>query len=1290
MGRRILLVLMLAAGLHSHAALGAELSARDHGQFARLSFDWGVPVGHSVNVDLRRVQLGFDRPLDGVDLPVALAGVSEFVSDAIIGGDGRTLILTLTRPMRVSDRVEAGAVVLDLVPGTTVGGQAGVASALFDEAATADVDPAAPLALVPREPSAQAGAIPTTMLQPAAGPPDPVPAAERTAPAAPAANRQEDVRVRTGSHPGYSRIVFDWPARTEYVVEQTGQAVTIVFDAEAGFDFRRAGTSRLIHVGGLRAVEMAQGSAVAIAVAPGAGVEHSTIDSRIVIDISGPPAAAANPTPDQPSDSVSDAGTVAAATVTDASEPEAGQAPLVEPPTDLSLSTPAETAEGEVGSTEPPISTDEPARALADDSEPAVGAPLVLSEHAVRPGDDLRMVRTYAPEGSPIRVPLPPIIPAVRTTPTADPADPEMDPAASAAQIAEVEAAETGGAPQNANEPQNPNVPLPNEASAAQADVDPQAQPDPEIALQVPVSADGAAVVSLGERQDPITEPPPAADADSSADRRVVFDPGRAADAAVFRRGNALWVVFASLDPLDAGTLLGQGNRSLGPGTIMPAGDAVVLRYPSASPDRLLVLKEGTRWVVILSEDPQTLLWPLEVERVPEAGGPRLIVRADGADRVFRVRDPEIGDSLYVTPLPSAGTGFPRQRRFAQVSLLPTAQGIAARPSGEAVALVVAPEGVAVEADGGLMLSEVIDIGEGAPPDLGGARLFDLETWRGDRDDFVALRRAQRLAVVEASPDDLSRTRLDLARFHFANGYAEEALAVLAILERDDTDLVESPPVRALRGAAQAWAGRVEPALADLDDPELSDEPEAALWRGLAAARGNNWSRADQEFQRARELVGDYPSPFRDELALLIAEAALRHGDPQEAALALDTAASGQGGVESAAPAAAYLRGEIARASGDPQTAATALARAAAGNDDKYRTLAEMALVEIALSEGEITAEEAIDRLDGLRFTWRGDALEFRLLRRLGDLLWDDAQYRDGLITWGRAVDRFPELMEAESLAETRRTRFAQLLASDQADSLSPLTAVSLFEEFRELAPDGVIGDQMIENLAERMVEIDLLDRAADLLQELADTRLDGENRARVATRIAGIRLLDGDARTALAALEGSRGLAMDPDLRFERRLLRARALSELGEPEAALALLSDDTSDLALSAKLDIAWSWGDWATIASTLSTMIEPPRLGESIGPEKAELVVDYAIALAMADDRSGLDRLAIAYGPAMSLLPQANVFSVLTRAEGVTEPIADLATARRQISEISEFERFLAGYREGTTPTATATN
>ena len=66
-----------------------------------------------------------------------------------------------------------------------------------------------------------------------------------------------------------------------------------------------------------------------------------------------------------------------------------------------------------------------------------------------------------------------------------------------------------------------------------------------------------------------------------------------------------------------------------------------------------------------------------------------------------------------------------------------------------------------------------------------------------------------------------------------------------------------------------------------------------------------------------------------------------------------------------------------------------------------------------------------------------------------------------------------------------------------------------MFYDFIDLTPIGPDGDEMIRRMSERLVAVDLLGPAADLLNYQVDKRLDGVARAQVATRLAMVYLMD-------------------------------------------------------------------------------------------------------------------------------------------------------------------------------------
>src|SRR3546814_12874900 len=82
------------------------------------------------------------------------------------------------------------------------------------------------------------------------------------------------------------------------------------------------------------------------------------------------------------------------------------------------------------------------------------------------------------------------------------------------------------------------------------------------------------------------------------------------------------------------------------------------------------------------------------------------------------------------------------------------------------------------------------------------------------------------------------------------------------------------------------------------------------------------------------------------------------------------------------------------------------------------------------------------------------------------------------------------------------REIFAEIYKGPGNPEVPPLRALALYEEFMELTPAGPEGDRIIAGLADRLVEVDLLDRAAKLLDGQVRYRLEGVDQARIGARL--------------------------------------------------------------------------------------------------------------------------------------------------------------------------------------------
>src|SRR5262249_59195550 len=129
------------------------------------------------------------------------------------------------------------------------------------------------------------------------------------------------------------------------------------------------------------------------------------------------------------------------------------------------------------------------------------------------------------------------------------------------------------------------------------------------------------------------------------------------------------------------------------------------------------------------------------------------------------------------------------------------------------------------------------------------------------------------------------------------------------------------------------------------------------------------------------------------------------------------------------------------------------------------------------------------------------------------------------------AISVNPNSETTRRIQEEAASTFDSLFLAGKGDSLPAIDALAMFYDYRDLTPIGRRGDEMIRRLADRLVSVDLLQQATDLLKHQVDNRLQGAARSQVAARLAAVYLMDRKPHPALAALRAtpSRGPRHQP-----------------------------------------------------------------------------------------------------------------------------------------------------------------
>ena len=241
---------------------------------------------------------------------------------------------------------------------------------------------------------------------------------------------------------------------------------------------------------------------------------------------------------------------------------------------------------------------------------------------------------------------------------------------------------------------------------------------------------------------------------------------------------------------------------------------------------------------------------------------------------------------------------------------------------------------------------------------------------------------------------------------------------------------------------------------------------------------------------------------------------------------------------------------------------------------------------------------------------------------------------------------------------------------------MPPLKALSLFYEFRDITPLGEKGDQVIQNLADRLAKFDLIDRATQLLDHQIKFRVGGEQRSRIGARLALLHLLNREPKEALAALEATNYGENNTELKIQRQQLNADALSRLGRHEEAISMLFNDTTKTGTLLRLDVLWAMKDWPNVVNRAEDILSTrPNLTATLTPEETEVLLKLALAYNFQSDYTQLRYLRDYYSGLIPDTAYKQVFDFITND---TAPLdsEDFSMIAKQISNT---ETFLTTFR-----------
>ncbi len=764
---------------------------------------------------------------------------------------------------------------------------------------------------------------------------------------------------------------------------------------------------------------------------------------------------------------------------------------------------------------------------------------------------------------------------------------------------------------------------------------------------------------------------------------RLVFPFKEAIGSAVFRRDETVWAVFDSPETLDGRgipAVLSDLARNV---HLEEVDEAQIVRFDLKRTTLISIEFQDGAWAITLGPSISSKTESVDVERNVQGDGSSILRLPFGAGgRLHTIADKSVGDRIYVVSGPAPARGILKSRSFPQVQILRSSQGLAVVPKADGIDVELSGEDLVISRPDGLKisnrgLSKGTAVGSFVkdPSQPGLIEFSQLVQLKAK--DYMRTLRAHEVAISQAEPDELNGPRLDMARFFLSSGFAQEAIGTLRIMEEEAPLIEKDATFNVMMGAAQMLASRPAEALEYLAAPELASSPDAAVWRTFAHSALGDWTGSHANLARGRVVTANYPVVLQVRFHLAAAKTHLELGNYGRALAELSQIEPSDVTKEQAVQYD-LLRGRVAEASGRSQEALDVYDLVVRSSDGPESAEAKFRSLKLRYRDGVIDAEEALTDLEGLAASWRGDDTELNTLRLMAQLHAQQGNFRRAFEAMSQAVQSDAGAEITSNIQQEMGAVFATLFLEGKAQALEPVKALALFYDFRELVPAGRQGDDMARLLASRLIDMDLLDQAASVLRHQIDKRLKGAARAQIAADLAVVYLLNRKPDEALRVLSQTRQGQLPAALQRQRNIVEARALSESGRPDLALELVRNMSGSDVDRLRADTLWTSQSWQRAGEQLERM-NGSRWSDDVplaDHERAD-VIRAAIAYTLAEDSLGLERLRQKYTEKLSLSPDAEAFEVVTRP--IEERGVDFLNVAKSIRGGDSLVSFLEEYR-----------
>lgn len=747
----------------------------------------------------------------------------------------------------------------------------------------------------------------------------------------------------------------------------------------------------------------------------------------------------------------------------------------------------------------------------------------------------------------------------------------------------------------------------------------------------------------------------------------------------VFKRGKYLWIVFNHYQQVNTDELIKNAGRMVKDIIQLPHTSATILRVEAVDEIFSEVRKEGLLWVVDLyNRKTDRDVKPIKVTvDTSTPNKPYIQATLPRTEEVFSFLDPEIGDMLMAITSSEAGYAFLDGYKYPDFQFLPTSQGMAVNSDDFGIGIIRNLEGFVLQTtQHPLNVSKDLEQLKQRAEDAkrSGVDITKDLTVPILYKTFAQSEKFLNMQIKIAPKVDKNKFSIELIRFYLSHGLGSNAMHFLRKVEARYVEVDKEVPiqVKTLKAVAAFLMKRYNLAFELLNRPELTNNAEVALWKSLADTSEERDNTP--EIMKNIQYIHSYPTAVKRSLAMRGVEYALQKENDElvQRFLNILREVPQDGELKTFI---SYNDAEKIKLQGYMRSALPEYRIAALGSSEKYSALARFRIAEFNSQVADAKLNMTIKELERLKFAWGEKDFKIRVLNKLVDLYLKSSNYYMALKTLNEI-----SYLSADTKKDVEQRMIEimeEIFYYNNDNQFSPIKALALFDDFGYLMKKSTKQTAITLKLADRLVAIDLLDRAYTLLTDymrINQNTLSDTEKSAMGSRLALINLFNNEESEAIRNLDETEFYDIPQTLALQRKIIRAHALTKMGEIQQALDLLKDNNSKNAILLRAQIYWDAEDWDKASDTIRLLIQKPEEGKPISDEQIHFVLDWLTALKQAKKETVIVRVKNTFLPYFQNTQYSGMFNLLTNVlESDEVNITDISKTIQDVKSFSDFTK-----------------